>query len=502
MLKENLPNAAKLISSLRNTGYNSYSAIEDIIDNSIDAGAKIIHIDVKSHKNDLNMYIADNGGGMSEDVLDDALKLGSMFEKNETSDLGKYGMGLVTASISMAKRLEVVTKTKEDSIWQYSCQDLDSVIEQNHFVKESRPANNAEVKMLQDILTTDSGTLVFISKIDRLSDSNVSQFTSKLNRDVGRIYRKFIEAGIQIFINGKSVSIIDPLMRENKETKIYSEDEYEIPNLRRKEKIVVKIAVLPDVNDELAKELKMNQVSQGFYILRNSREIAAGESLNVFQKHNRFNRLRIELQFDSSLDNEMGVKFSKDGVNPNQALTDFLKEQIGGQISSIDKLLLKPKAADPSRIVNHDESANVIARKAKLLIVPDAQIEKRGPHTNPKKEKPEPIGKNKNRLNLKDIKTSPAGMGVRFETVSAGITGSVYECYQTGKIIVIQWNVDHPFYDKIVLPNKDNKNIVSALDYLVFGFAAAELKAINDDNREVISNIKSVMSANVRALLN
>ena len=71
----NEPNAAKLISSLRNTGYDSYAAIEDIIDNSVDADAKIVKVHVESDSQDFHVTIADNGTGMDAEVLDQALKL-------------------------------------------------------------------------------------------------------------------------------------------------------------------------------------------------------------------------------------------------------------------------------------------------------------------------------------------------------------------------------------------------------------------------------------------
>jgi hypothetical protein len=65
----------------------------------------------------------------------------------------------------------------------------------------------------------------------------------------------------------------------------------------------------------------------------------------------------------------------------------------------------------------------------------------------------------------------------------------------------VQWNIDHPFYERVILANKSDKNIVSALDYLVFGFAAAEMRATTDDNSIVLNTIKSEMSSNLRSLL-
>lgn len=502
-IRSNHPNAAKLISSLRNTGYDSYAAVEDIIDNSIDAESRAIKVVVEHQNKDLTIIIADNGSGMNEAILDEALKLGSMTDRDEVSDLGKFGMGLCTASISMARKLEVVTQEKNGECL-YSCQDLDDVVRRNEFVKILRKAEDDEKTIFRN-LVGNHGTVVVLSKIDRLSDSNISQFANKLSRDIGRIYRKFIEAGIEFYVNNKKVELIDPLMLSHPETKIYSDETYDLPPAAiggKKEKIRVQIVILPEVNRELEKEMKMNVPSQGFYVLRNNREVANGLSLGLFTKHNDFNRFRADLSFGAALDNEMGVRFSKDGISPNQAITDFLKQEVGGQISSIRNLILKNKRASDSGLVDHTESAQVIAQKARLLITPEAKIEKRGPRKGITDQNEKNESKDqKDRKNFRETKFSPKGLGVLFETWAGGREGTLYDTYQQGKLIVIRWNSDHPFYDRVVLANKDSKNIISALDYLVFAFASAELKNINDDNVVLMGNLKSVMSTNLRALL-
>lgn len=293
-------------------------------------------------------------------------------------------------------------------------------------------------------------------------------------------------------------------MLSHKETKVYSDEVYELPGAAvngTKEKIRVKIVILPEVNSELEKEMKMNIRSQGFYVMRNNREVAAGQTLEVFSKHNDFNRLRVELAFSASIDNEMGVRFTKDGVSPNQAITDFLKQELGGQIASIRSIMLRNKRADKASQVDHASSEAVIAQRAKLLITPEAQIEKRGPRKEIRNEDLKTPKDTRDRENFRQTKTSPKGLGARFETAAMGREGTLYETYQTGKIIVIRWNTDHPFYDRVILANKDSKDIISALDYLVFALASAELKNSNDDNVELMANIKSVMSTNLRALL-
>lgn len=498
----NQPNAAKLIASLRNTGYDSYAAVEDIIDNAIDAQARLIKIIVEHEKKEIRIIIADNGTGMNESVLNEALKLGSISDKEEISDLGKFGMGLCTASISMARKLEVITKG-DASDCLYSSQDLDEIVKQNEFIKVLRKADKTEIELFHEF-SGKRGTVIILSNVDRLSDSNTAQFASKLSKDIGRIYRKFIEAGIEFSVNGREVELVDPLLLSHKETRVYSDEVYDLPETAagiKNEKIRVRIALLPDSSSEEAKLNGWNIRNQGFYVLRNNREIASGESLGVFSKHNDFNRLRIELSFSGRLDNAMGVRFSKDGIKPNQVIADFLVQEIHGQVRSIRSMLQKNKRTDDSSGVDHTGSEAVIAQKAKLLITPEAQIEKR----NPRKETHEndssaPISI-KDRENFRQTKTSPKGLGARFETAAMGREGTLYEAYQEGKIIVVRWNTDHPFYDRVILANKDSKDIVSAIDYLIFALASSELKNGNDDNIELMANLKSVMSTNLRSLL-
>jgi len=498
----NEPNAAKLISSLRNTGYDSYAAIEDIIDNSVDAHSKTVRVYVESKDKDLRVTIADTGIGMNADVLDQALRLGSLTDRDEVSDLGKYGMGLCTASISMARKLEVLTQVKGGDFL-YGSQDLDDILAQNRFVKIQRMAVGVEQKTF-DKLVGNHGTVIILSKIDRLSDSNVSQLATKLGRDLGRIYRKFIESGIKFYVNSKEIESVDPLMLDNAATQVYSDEEYDLPRSitgGRKEQVRIKIVLLPDVNEQLMKEWRVNWHSQGFYVLRNNREIADGTTLGVFTKHPDFNRLRMELSFSASLDNEMGVRFSKDGVSPNQGISDFIKQELSGQISSIRKMIKRSQKADPAASVDHSDSEEVIAKKSKLLIIPEAEIEKRGPRKNTGTREEKDTDSSASTRIARNTQLSPKGAGVRFETAAMGREGTLYECEQEGKIIVVRWNSDHPFYDQVVFPNKDSKKLVSALDYLVFALASAELKVVNDDNVELLGSIKSIMSSNLRALL-
>ena len=91
--RPNDPNAGRLVDSLRHLGYGNYEALADLVDNSIDADAQIISVSVQSKNNQPQISIADNGKGMSEAVLDQAMRLGSITQRDLNSDLGKFGIG-------------------------------------------------------------------------------------------------------------------------------------------------------------------------------------------------------------------------------------------------------------------------------------------------------------------------------------------------------------------------------------------------------------------------
>jgi hypothetical protein len=131
--RPNDPNAGRLVESLRHLGYGNYEAIADLVDNSIDAEARYISIRVQQRNNQPYISIGDRGSGMARDIVDQAMRLGSMTSRDLNSDLGKFGMGLVTASLSIAKRCHVITRTDE-GCWS-SAWDVDEVLAKNAFLK-------------------------------------------------------------------------------------------------------------------------------------------------------------------------------------------------------------------------------------------------------------------------------------------------------------------------------------------------------------------------------
>jgi hypothetical protein len=154
------PSARAMIESLRAIGYSPATAIADIIDNSISAKAKNIWLTFYWSGSNSYISILDDGTGMDEDTLIEAMRPGSKnpLEERSSNDLGRFGMGLKTASFSQCKRLTVRTKIVNGSIATRSW-DIDHVIKTNQWQLLKTPNKNSEERLL-GLNTLMSGTMV------------------------------------------------------------------------------------------------------------------------------------------------------------------------------------------------------------------------------------------------------------------------------------------------------------------------------------------------------
>jgi Histidine kinase-, DNA gyrase B-, and HSP90-like ATPase len=511
--KPNVPNAAILMSSLRHLGYSNQSAIADLIDNSIDADANDIAVEVAREQGDFVISVLDNGVGMDEQTLDEAGKLGSDTERNVASDLGLYGMGLVTASISIGRRLRVLTKTDSNPLL-VSVTDLDEMVTRNEFVKHLAPATKADHREFEETFrrneleVPETGTVVTISKSDGMQYKSTGHFVNALRKDLAQTFRHYLAAGKALRINGDLAEPVDPLHLDLDGVKVFSDETYDFKftdadGVGITEKFRLKIVVLPDFGIDGNKERGFDIKNQGFYVLRNSREIAAAQTLGLFVKHGEFNLFRAELYVPATMDAVLGVNFMKRDVKPSQALTDKLREVAAGQLKTIRKQR-KNKVVKEDRPDQHDEAARLITAKSHLLVKPKAEIEKRSRRTirdGDRRDGKEPDGE-RTRIPQRKTQLTQADLNCRFETVSLSEGGPIFEAHQEGRTIIIQWNVDHPFYQRFVVEGNGDQGLVTAIDFVMWAWASAELMVYEDGkSADLLDQMKSLISMNTRTLL-
>jgi len=500
----NEPNPARLVESLRYLGYDNYIAIADIVDNSLDADADNIIVNIFRERGDIRILIGDDGIGMDPDTLDQSLRLGSMTNKNPISDLGKFGMGLVTASLSIARRTTVITKQNGDYLTAIA--DVDHVIKTNKFEKYLEKSTNTEKKEIDKLFpNSDGATIVILDSCDNLQNNNTSVFASTLKKRLGQIHRYFIRSGKNIIVNGEKANIIDPLELDDDNTEIFSDDKYPIviksPNGDRTENLHIRIALIPDKPAAGEREVALGVKNQGFYILRNQREIQSSQTLDAFTKHNDFNRMRGEVFLTGDLDEYVGIDFTKRDIVLEQSFKDQLLKHLKAQCTTIkSRESSKTRVKESSEIDDlHKNAQRSIDQKAKLLVTPKTEIEKRRYTTKDSADRTESKD-TRSRSNFK-ITQSAKAQRCRFEYAKLGPTGQIFESELHGRTIVIRWNVEHPFYQRFILDQRSDGRLVSAVDFLIYSMASAELTMLNDDNFDVLSNLKAIISSNMRTLL-
>ncbi len=505
--RPNDPNAGRLIESLRHLGYGNYEALADIVDNSIDADAKTIRISVQLKSSQHQISIADNGTGMTQPVLDQAMRLGSLTARDTNSDLGKFGMGLVTASLSIAKKCHVITKS-EDGCWS-SAWDVDEVVSKNAFVKHFDKATVEECSLLQEATGgADTGTLVILTKCDNLTNKNTSSFASNLRAHLGRVHRYFIDARRELVVNEEPVLSVDPLQLSDPNTEVVMDEVLPISvfedDEKRTENVRARIVLIPEVpvtDPDVGKSLK----AQGFYVMRNQREVMNANSLNFFTKHNDFNRMRGEIFFPGTLDKLVGIEFTKRQVNFEQSLFDQLASILIPVCRTIKRREATKKRVQSSeeQMRLHAQAMKVIAEKDKLLIKPKAVIEKRAPRINngsDHQERPPDGERERKDFTRQQLVEARLNCAIREERL--GPNGQIYECDMEGRKLVIRYNIEHPFYQRFVADNLDEARAVTAADFLIYSMASAELKMLDAGELEGVNNFKAVLSANLRTLLN
>lgn len=338
------PSAARLMESMRDIGYSFESALADIVDNSISAEATRIEIvnDVDPHSGPY-LAVLDDGRGMLPHELTDAMQHGSRSprEIREAGDMGRFGLGMKTASFSQCRRLTVVSR--KGGQLSARCWDLDLVVEKDEWML--RLLDEAEIHVLPLVdRIGPSGTLVLWQQLDRLDalGNHPDQAFAALNQMFGTArphlaltFHRFIvpEPGdnverVDMSINGALIEGVDPFARLSAPRS----DPHDVEHIELGEdEITVQAFTLPHhqrlTQEQLsALELGSNLVeTQGLYVYRAKRLIAGGTWLGLARRAELTKLLRVRIDVPTSLDHEWSVDVRKSRVRPPAAVRARLK---------------------------------------------------------------------------------------------------------------------------------------------------------------------------------
>lgn len=330
--KQSLPSAPILIESIRSIGYSFETAIADLIDNSI--SAKATRIDILSIPNEEPyIIIFDNGNGMNKVELEEAMRLGSKNpnEVRKETDLGRFGLGLKSASLSQCRNLTVVSK-KDGKLSAFSW-NLDYVIERNSWsILEYSEEEIMQLENIELFKDVETGTYVLLKKFDKIQASTLEinkTITEKMSSTIDHlalVFHRYLDDGVEIYVNNRKIESIDPFLTKNKATQAKRTQEIKIG-----ESIIkVKPYILPHYNklseDDLKKvggkeDLRKNQ---GFYIYRNKRLIIWGTWFRLSRQDELSKLARVMVEIPNSLDDVWGIDIKKSTAN----IPDIIKKNL------------------------------------------------------------------------------------------------------------------------------------------------------------------------------
>ncbi len=355
-LSKNLvPSAMRLISSMRDLGYEFSDAVAEIVDNSIQAGANVIQVELRFDGLDSYLTVADNGVGMTSAEIQEAMRFGSNREYAK-NDLGKFGLGLKTSSLSQCDLLTVSSRrsTQKSRIYSFSW-DVPYVSEVDRWEILSVEKDDLLNHVLEHLEGT-TGTVVTWEGLNRLTNfqvptggraaNEIKRLTEELRLSLGTIFHRYLtgEANsrkVIIFVNGENVIPWDPFCRDEKLTKSLEPFFVDVSLNGKKSKIKFKPFILPHQKDFSSNSahiragglLKWNK-QQGFYIYRAGRLLQNGGwcGLRTSDEHSKLARVMVDIPL--GFDELFKVNISKMKINfPSE-----IKEEVISKLSPVLKL--------------------------------------------------------------------------------------------------------------------------------------------------------------------
>lgn len=334
------PDPGALIESLRAFGYTLEASVADIIDNSIVAGASRIDLLFSWRGEHSTVVIMDDGCGMSEADLINAMRPGSRnpLDDRAPGDLGRFGLGLKTASFSQCRKLTVGSKVCRQSVVIRSW-DLDYVQSSGEWRLKKQNPDYAE-GVFSPLEEREAGTIVLWEQIDRLVHGAAAdderrenlfyEHIDNVKRHLAMVFHRFLETkgSLKIFINGRSLEPWDPFLKNHPATQQLSDEPLHISGSR----IIVSPYVLPhrskmdEITYEKAGGPRGWNARQGFYIYRNRRLIVAGDWLGLgFRKEAHTKLARILVDIPNSMDSEWKIDVRKSVAHPPVSLREDFK---------------------------------------------------------------------------------------------------------------------------------------------------------------------------------
>ena len=355
------PSAKRLSQSLRDVGYSFESAVADLVDNAITAGCTVVDIQIVFSGRESKIVIRDNGLGMDSETITEAMRFGSRREY-VGGDLGRYGLGLKTASLSQCRRVEVFSKTKTGPI-------------------EGRALDLDYIEAIDDWLVTDisdaagetigpdpfvkSGTAVVWKRLDRILPASSPEggwarrkfdaLPQKLSKYLSMVFHRFLSGEnnqpLKLVVNGVELQAWDPFARDENTTVELAANEFEIETKKGSGSVQLRRFILhtrenfssPEAYERQAGVEKWNR-QQGIYIYRANRLVQWGGWAGIRTSDEHTKLARASLDFGTDLDEAFNINVAKMRVSIPSELRKMIARPVNELCMNADAAYRKGKS--------------------------------------------------------------------------------------------------------------------------------------------------------------
>lgn len=344
------PSAARLTGSLRDIGYDFPTAVADLVDNSITAGASRINVYTQFEPNGSYVLISDDGCGMSERGLIEALRFGTR-RTYRTNELGRFGLGLKTGTFSQCRRLSVVTRTTpKRATCRVMTLDLNRIARTDSWditADESTPA----IERAKGLLQESPGTVVVWEDLDRVLPERYAEsgwgrrrlrsLAAKTSDHLAMVFHRFIAGDVPdrgevvISVDGEKLLPWDPFAPGEAERTLLQEHSFEVETESGSSEVRFRGCVLPSRDrfssleefERLSGPLKWNR-QQGLYIYRAHRLVQHGgwSGIRGIDEHMKLARAAVD--FDTDLDESFQINVAKMSVDLPPTLRQMLERPV------------------------------------------------------------------------------------------------------------------------------------------------------------------------------
>lgn len=340
------PSAARLTESLRDIGYDFPSAIADLVDNSITAEATRVEVLIEFDGADSTVLIIDDGVGMSSGALNEALRFGSR-RRYGHDDLGRYGLGLKTASLSQCRVLTVASRRPGSGRTVVRELDLDLIQDHDEWLITD-PGPRA-ARRPRDLLDETPGTVVAWNQLDRVLPEHrpdggwarrrFETLTARTADHLSMVFHRYLDGSssrrVAIIVNGEKLQPWDPFALAERHTRTLEEQHFELQAGDQIGTVRLRRHVLPPRSrfstatefERLAGPLKWNR-QQGLYVYRGDRLVQWGgwAGLRAIDEHTKL--ARAALVFEPALDSLFTINVAKMKVSIPAQLRQMLDKPI------------------------------------------------------------------------------------------------------------------------------------------------------------------------------